>query len=279
MPAPLQIRRMGHLNHLTTGFDETKAHYQDLLGARFLMNIGGNPMTDGYLLDVGGEIIEALIPKVLDKAEGKQLTKLGPHYSSVELLVPDLANAREAITGRGIRLLLDGAHDFLTVAADTEGVLLQVYDGDWHSEPPPTHYAEPKRPASWWRDEHPIGYLGLRHLTFATDDLERARDFWIELCGGTELYRETRPAAGADAIGVDIGIPIELVAPVTEGSVSGFLEHYGKKIRSITFDVEDLGRTEAHFASKGITLVPGDLPDSLLLRAEDNRGAIVQFVA
>lgn len=278
MPAPLQIRRMGHLNHLTTDEEATKAHYEDLLGGRFLMNIGANPMTAGYLLDVGGEIIEALIPKVLDKAEGKQLTKLGPHYSSLELLVPDLAEAREAVTARGIRLLLDGGADFLTMAADTEGILLQVYDGDWHTDPSPTYFTEPKRSLAWWRDEHPIGYRGLRHVTFATDDLERAREFWLELCRGRELYREARPAANAEAIGIDIGIPVELIAPVGEGSVSGFLDHFGKKIRAITFDVVDLGRTQTYFSSKGITLVPGDLPNSLMLTAEDNRGGIVQFV-
>ena len=45
----------------------------------------------------------------------------------------------------------------------------------------------------------------------------------------------------------------------------------------ITDQVVDLGRTKAYFESKGITLVRGDMPDSLMLTAEDNRGAIVQF--
>ena len=278
MPAPLQIRRMGHLNHLTTDETETRVHYEDLLGAQFLMNIGENPLTAGYLLDVGGEIIEALIPKVLDRAEGKQLAKLGPHYSSIELLVPDLAQARESVTGRGIRLLLDGGTDFLTVPADTEGILVQVFDGDWHADPPPAHFSASKRTAEWWRDEHPIGYAGLRHVTFVTDDLARSRDFWLELCGGLELYREARPHANAEAIGLDIGVPVELIAPIGEGSVSTFFQHFGNKIRSITYEVVELERTRDHFASKGITVVPGDLPNSLMLTAEDNRGGIIQFV-
>jgi catechol 2,3-dioxygenase-like lactoylglutathione lyase family enzyme len=278
VPAPLNILRLGHLNHLTTDEEATKAHYEDLLGARFLMNIGANPMTAGYLLDVGGEIIEALIPKVLDKAEGRQLTKLGPHYSSLELYVPELAAAREAVTSRGIRLLLEGGADFLTVAADTEGVLLQVFDGDWHSDPPSPRFTAPKRPADWWRDEHPIGFRGMRHLTFVTDDLERARDFWVELCDGHELYRDKRPDANAEAVGIDIGFPVELIAPTGDGTIADFFAHFGKKIRSITYDVVDLGRTQAYFESKGITLVPGDMPGSLMLTAADNRGGIVQFV-
>jgi catechol 2,3-dioxygenase-like lactoylglutathione lyase family enzyme len=278
MPAPLQIRRIGHLNHLTTDEAATRAHYEGLLGAQFLKDIHENPMVAGHLLDVGGEIIEGLYPKVQDRAEGKQLARFGPHYSSIELLVPDLDEAREAVTGRGIRLLLDSGGDFLTVSADTRGVLLQVYGGDWHAEVPPADFVSPKRPMAWWRDEHPIGYLGMRHVTFATDDLEGSRDFWLDLCGGKELYREARPASNAEAIGIDIGIPVELIAPIGEGAVATFIEQYGTKIRSMTFDVVDLGRTQAYFASKGITLVPGDLPDSRLLRAEDNRGGIVQFV-
>lgn len=279
MPAPLAIRRIGHLNHLTTDEEATRTHYEDLLGARYLMSIRANPLTAGYLLDVGGEIVEVLIPKVLDRAEGRQLAKLGPHYSSIELLVPDLEEAKELVKGRGIRLLLDTGGDFLTVAADTDGILLQVFDGDWHAEPPPAHFAAPKRPMEWWRDQHPIGYVGLRHVTFATDDLSRSRDFWLGLCGGRELYREARPDAGAEALGLDIGIPVELIAPAGDGSVSDFLGRFGKKIRSITYDVVDLGRTGEYFASKGVTLVAGDLPGSLMLRAEDNRGGIVQFVA
>lgn len=279
MPAPLQIHRMGHLNHLTTDLEATRAHYEELFGGRFLMHIGENPMTAGFLVDVGGEIIEALIPKVLDKAEGKQLARLGPHYSSVELLVPDLDAAREAVTSRGIRLLLDKGLDFLTVAADTDGVLLQVYDGDWHSDPPPPQFSAPKRSLDWWRDEHPIGMRRMRHLTFATDDVDRSRDFWIELCGGTELYREARPHANAVAVGLDIGIRVELVAPTGGGDVADFLARFGNKIRSITYEVVDLERTRDYFGSRGIELVVGDLPDSLMLRAEDNRGGIVQFVA
>ena len=166
----MKILRLNHLNHLTTDREATQAHYENVLGAQYLMDIGGNPFTAGFLTDVGGEIVEVLIPKVLDKAEGKQLTRFGPHYSSLEIWVPDLAEAREQVVGRGIRLLIDGAHDFLTLGADTEGVIFQVYDQDWHRDPPPEHYQNHKRPAEWWRDEHPIGYLGMRHLTFATDD-------------------------------------------------------------------------------------------------------------
>jgi catechol 2,3-dioxygenase-like lactoylglutathione lyase family enzyme len=278
MPAPLQIIRVNHLNHLTTDWDATLAHYEDLLGGRYLMQIGGNPFTDGFLIDVGGEIIEVLLPKILDKAEGRQLTKLGPHYSSIELHVPDLAEAREAVTSRGIRLLLESHSDFLTVGSDTEGVILQCYDGDWHCDPPPAHFTGAKRAPEWWRDVHPIGYTGLRQVSFATDDLERSRGFWLELCAGQELYREARPAANAEAIGIDIGIPVELISPVGEGTVSRFVDHFGAKIRAITYGVADLGRTESYFASKGVTLAPGDIAESLMLTAEDNRGAIIQFV-
>ena len=278
MSAPLRILRVNHLNHLTSDWDATLAHYEALLGGRYLMQIGANAFTDGFLIDVGGEIIEVLLPKVLDKAEGRQLTRLGPHYSSIELRVPDLAEAKEVITSRGIRLLLEGHNDFLTMGADTEGVILQCYDGNWHADPPPVHFDAAKREPAWWRDEHPIGYTGMRHVTFATDDLERSRAFWLELCAGEETYREARPGAAAEAVGLDIGIPVELIAPTGEGTVSRFIDHFGTKIRSITYGVVDLGRTEAWFAQNGITLVPGDLPDSLQLSADDNRGAIVEFV-
>lgn len=278
MPGCLEILCINHINHLTTDYDASLAHYEDLLGGQFLMKIGFNNYTDGCLIDVGGEIVELLIPKILEKAEGRQLTKLGPHYSSIELYVPNLAEAKEAVVGRGIRLLMEGRADFFTLGADTEGIVLQVFDGNWHREPRPPSFVHSKRPVQWWTETHPIGYTGLKHVSFATDDLDRSLKFWTELTGGQEMYRADRPTANARAIGIDIGIPVELIAPVGDGRVSKFIETYGTKLRATTFGVRDLAKTEAYFASKGYPLVPGDIPDSLMLTAEQNRGAILQFM-
>ncbi|MGE0878555.1 MAG: hypothetical protein AB7L13_17740 [Acidimicrobiia bacterium] len=282
MSTYLEILRVNHINHIASDYDATLAHYQDLFGGQFLMKIGANDFTDGCLVDVGGEIFELLIPKILDKAEGKQLSKFGPHYQGVEYWVPSKDEAVEAVKARGIGLLYERSNDFLTKAPDTRGVALQIYDGNWHAEGGHWNYTNQKRPESYWRDEHPIGFTGLRQMSFATDDLEGSVAFWLDLTGGRETYRAARPNATATAVGLDIGtnasIPVEIIAPTGEGSLARYIDKYGTRIRATTFGVIDLGRTEKYFASKGIRMLPGDLPDSLMIDPEQNFMAIFQFV-
>ena len=83
MPPQLKILRLNHVNQIVGDYDAALSHLQGLFGGQFLRNIPANAVTDGCLVDVGGEIIELLAPKVLDKAEGKQLTKYGQHYQGV----------------------------------------------------------------------------------------------------------------------------------------------------------------------------------------------------
>ena len=182
------------------------AHLQDLFGGQFLREIGANPVTAGCLVDVGGEIIEVLAPKVMDKAEGKLLTKYGPHYQGIEIMVPSVSDALEAVKERGIEILSDRGVHFYTSPRSTQGVCLQVYGGDWHAESPPAPYVNPMRSKQWW-EEHPIGFRGLHHVSFACHDLEEAEHFWCDLTGGQVTYRTERPAVVAAPSGLTSAAP------------------------------------------------------------------------
>jgi hypothetical protein len=158
--AQLKILRVNHINQIVDDYDTAVAHLQDLFGGQFLREIGANPFTAGCLVDVGGEIIEVLAPKIMDKAEGKLLAKYGPHYQGIEIMVPSVSESLEIIKQRGIGVLLERDADFYTKPSATQGVCLQVYDGDWHADPPPAPYLNPMRTGQWWGEEHPIGYRG-----------------------------------------------------------------------------------------------------------------------
>jgi catechol 2,3-dioxygenase-like lactoylglutathione lyase family enzyme len=278
VPAQLKILRVNHINQIVDDYDAALSHLQDLFGGQFLRKIGANPFTAGCLVDVGGEIIELLAPKILDKAEGRQLTKYGAHYQGVEILVASVSEALEVIKERGIRTLAERGGDFYTLPAATQGVCLQVYDGDWHADPPPTQYENPLRTGQWWEEEHPIGFRGLHHLSFACADLDEAERFWCDLTGGEVTYRADRPSVAATAVGVDIGIPVELIAPTGPGALHDYLDRYGARIWATTFSVRDLDATAAYFTSRGIGLVPGDAPDALMVPLEHNLHVVYQFV-
>jgi catechol 2,3-dioxygenase-like lactoylglutathione lyase family enzyme len=276
MAAPLKILKVNHINQIVDDYDGAVAHLHDLFGAQFLRDIGPNPLTAGCFVQVGGEIFELLVPKVLDRAEGKQLARYGPHYQGIEVQVRSLPESLQAVRERGIGILLERSSDFLTKPSATLGVCLQVYAGDWHADPPPAPYVNPLRPAPWWQ-EHPIGYRGLHHISFACEDLVEAEQFWCELTGGVVTHRAQWPAAAASAVGLDIGIPIELVAATGPGLIQEYLDRYGPRVWATTFAVCDLGATEAHFASLGIELLPGDAPGSRMVPPESNHHVVYQF--
>lgn len=277
MAAPLKIVRVNHINQIVDDYGAAVSHLEDLFGGQVLMDIGPNPLTAGCLVQVGGEIVELLAPKVLDRAEGKQLARYGPHYQGIEILVPSLPEALQAVRERGIGILLERSTDFFTKPKATLGVCLQVSAGDWHADPPPAHYVDPLRPARWWQ-EHAIGYRGLHHISFACEDLVEAERFWCELTGGTVTHRAEWPAAAATAVGLDIGIPIELVAATGPGLIQEYLDRYGPRVWATTFAVRDLSATEAYFTSRGIELVPGDAPGSMMVPPESNYQVVYQFM-
>jgi catechol 2,3-dioxygenase-like lactoylglutathione lyase family enzyme len=277
MTAQLTILKVNHINQIVDDYDGAIAHLQNLFGAQFLRAIASNPFTEGCLIDVGGEIVELLAPKIMDKAEGKQLTKYGPHYQGVEIMVPSVSDALGVIKERGIQTLLERGGDFYTMPSATQGVCLQVYDGDWHADPPPAAYVNPMRTAKWWEEEHPIGFRGLHHLSFACTDLTEAERFWCGLTGGEVTYRAQRPAVGAQAVGLDMGIPVELISPTGHGPIQDYIDRYGHRIWATTFAVRDLDATAAYFGSRGIELVPGDAPGTLMVPPERNLQVVYQF--
>jgi catechol 2,3-dioxygenase-like lactoylglutathione lyase family enzyme len=276
--AQLEILKLNHINQIVEDYDTAVSHLQDLFGGQYLRDIGANPVTAGCLIDVGGEIIEVLAPKIMDKAEGKLLSRYGPHYQGIEIMVASVSESLEVIKLRGVETLLERGTDFYTRPSATQGVCLQVYDRDWHADPPPAPYVNPMRTAKWWEEEHPIGYTGLHHLSFACTDLEEAASFWCELTGGTVTYRAERPAIAATAVGLDIGIPVELVAASGPGLIEEYIVRYGPRVWATTFAVRDLRATAGYFASRGIDLVSGDSPDSVMVPPQRNLQVVYQFM-
>jgi hypothetical protein len=157
-------------------------------------------------------------------------------------------------------------------------VAWEFYGESFHAVPPPVGFLEPIRPVSYWSDEHPLGCVGLKRYTLAVDDIDAARGFLEGVLNGTSLYREHRPAVGAEALGVDLAdTVVELLAPTGEGLISRHVARWGDGIRSTVFQVKDLEVARTYFKGKGVELVPGDAPDTLAIPPQDNCGIRFEF--
>jgi catechol 2,3-dioxygenase-like lactoylglutathione lyase family enzyme len=164
--------------------------------------------------------------------------------------------------------------------AEAFGVSWEFFNRSFQSDPPPVGYVEPLKPPEYWRDEHPLGYTGLKRYSVAVSDLEAATKFFQDFLGGSVAYEEDRPAVAARAIGITLADTVaELISPIGPGTIERFLARYGDGIRSTVFGVRDLDRVKAHFAEHGVTVQPGDAPDAIAIAPEDNLGLLFEFSA
>lgn len=272
MPESITFLHLNHINAMVEGFEHSVAHFCELYGGQFLLDM---PQKEWHacLLTIGPVIFELFMPD-----EYLLNARLGPHYVGLEYQVSDTAGARNAVQARGMRIIRDIGSAFHTYPADSLGVSFEFYDRNFHEEGPPNGYLEPIKPIEYWRDEHPLGCTGLKRYSVAVSDMDAATDFFRGFMNATILYEAPRPAAGARAIGLNLGDTVaELLTPIEDGTVERYLARYGDGIRSTVFAVRDLQQAKSYFSDRGITLQPGDAPDTLAIRPEDNRGLLFEF--
>ena len=279
VPAPLRFMRVLHVNQIVDSYDRALEHYRSVFGAQLVMENPGGPV-QACLIVIGGVIFELFYPKPgHETGQHRLLARYGSHYQGVEMQVPDLDEARRLLAEHGIRVIQDAGAYLLTHPADGLGVCFELFDHEWDTDPPPPSFIEKVAPPSYWRDEHPLGLSGLASLAVAVADLDEAVAFYARFCGAQELRRESRPVIGAEVAVLDPGAePIELVAPAGPGFTADYLERFGPRIMATTFLAPDLERVEAHLARSGVKLGPGLRPESLTVAADDNYGAIYEFV-
>jgi catechol 2,3-dioxygenase-like lactoylglutathione lyase family enzyme len=192
--------------------------------------------------------------------------------------VPDVAAARAACDALDIRILSDLGHFFFTHPRDGFGFSWELWDGDWDAPGPDFPDFVPVHPDAYWRHEHPLGVTGLGGLRVAVPDLGAAIAHFDRVFGAAVVYRDARPAIGAEAAGVGVGeTAVELLAPTGPGEVTDFLERYGPRLRSVVFDVDDLDRAQRHLDAIGIPLTDGDDAKSRLLAPRHNHGLRIEL--
>ena len=272
MTKSLNCLHMNHLNAVIQSFDESVAHFEELLGAQFNFDLPGDHW-HGYLMTIGGVMFQFFEP-----AQYILNARMGPHYVGIEYQVPDVEEARQEVFARGFKIVRELDVAFHMHPDGVFGVCWEFFDKSFQDRiNPPVDY-----PEAIWDDEkfadHPIGFLGLKRYSVVVEDLPAAVEFAQSFLGATVSYREERDGAKASAVGLALGgTVLELLSPTGEGAISRFHARYGDGIRSTVFAVKNLEATARYFADRGITLQAGDAPGSLALSPHDNLGLLLEF--
>jgi len=270
VPTSIHARRVSHMNVVVEDFDASVKHMEDLFGAVFLLDLPG-PNWHACLIEIGGVILE-----LFASPHFMLHSRIGPHYLGVEYEA-DMTEARAAVTEHGVGIMRDIDVAFHTHPADGFGVDYEFYGGSFFENEPP-RLTTLCRPAAYWRDEHPLGLLGLKGYTHAVADLEAASTFLQSFLAATPLYEEERPHLGAQVISLKISDDIvDLLSPTAEGALRREMYRTGEGILSTVFRVADRDRARRYFEERNVQLVAGTHPSNFAVAPAANRGIRFEF--
>ena len=266
----VRIERTSHMNIVVEDFDASVAHMKELYGAELILDLPTESW-HACLVEIGNVILELFAPK-----DFIIVSRLGPHHLGVEYKA-DVDEARVAAADHGVRVIRELKVAFHGNPADALGVDYEFYAGSFHENDPPI-LSQPLKPASYWRDEHPLGVTGQKGYTHAVADLEEASRFLQSFLLATPRYEAERPALGARAVGLEVGDGIvELLAPSGPGPLQDELYRTGQGILSTVFSVRDVEQARRYFTERGTTVVDGTAPGSIAVAPEENRGIRFEF--
>jgi hypothetical protein len=270
MPTSSNPTRTSHPNLIVEDYDASLAHFAELFGSLFLMDLR-KPEWNACLIDIGGVIFELFAPVAF-----LLNSRHGPHFLGMEYEAK-MADVRPALAAHNVRIFRELTVAVHTNPLDSLGMDLEFYEGSFYTNEPPVL---PKKMVGieYWRDEHPLGLAGLKAYTVVVSDIEQAKGFVQSLLSGEVVYDEARPAIGARAIGLQVADAVlELLTPTGPGEIKRCLETLGEGMRSVVFRASSLDKARRYFEERKVPLVPAADPRGFAVAPEANRGVIFEF--
>jgi hypothetical protein len=266
----IRPRRVSHPNVVLEDYDASMAHLTELFGAVLLMDMP-KPAWHACLVDIGGVIFEVFAPHAF-----LLNSRHGPHFLGMEYEA-DMGEVREAVAAHGIRIIRDIDVALHTDPTDCFGVDFEFYGGSFVDNDPP-HLTRTMMPAAYWRDEHPLGLMGLKAYTLAVSDIGAASSFLKSFLSAEPAYEAPRPGLAAQAVGLQVAdCVVELLTPTGDGVLQRELQQIGQGIRSMVFRTRSLDQARRYFTERGVPLVPGSAPDRFAVDPAANRGVLFEF--
>jgi len=271
----IRPKLVNHINFVPSDYDTSLAHLTDFYGARHLMDVPVTPPDRACLLDLGGVYIELFTPgfagnlKTFDAGIG---CNLGLEFQT------DLEDVRAAIAERKYSGIIDYGSVIHVHGDNIYGIALEFFEKPFFG-PDRIEAVPPVASPAYWREDHPLGLLGLMGLTVAVSDADAAAADFCSLLAGKSTPGETRPTAGAKAVSVEIADTIvEFLEPVADGPVSDHLKRFGPGVMSNVFRVRNLEQARNFHADRNVATIVGLAADRIAAPPALNQGILFEFV-
>jgi catechol 2,3-dioxygenase-like lactoylglutathione lyase family enzyme len=225
------------------------------------------------LLVIGDTMLIPIAPAGGGLAEGSPIGDMlrknarPGKWIGVALRARDLVGAAEWFAGKGFRPRYDPgmeSHYFMISPREALGVRIEIMQGDLPNDP----RVRPGWTPQPWREDHPLGLMGLQCIGVSTASLEEARTLFTDRLDCPELWRRRlEPEAALCAAFLVGDTVIEAMQPETQGSpLAAHLDDV-KGIYSLTFQVRSAAAAAAYLAGRGLELV-GDPETRFAIRLD-----------
>jgi catechol 2,3-dioxygenase-like lactoylglutathione lyase family enzyme len=217
---------------------------------------------------------------------GRFLNRFGQHWHSLAWYVDDIDGLYHRLREAGVRCFIPGRGPL----ADGQGPLpgdpvfthprdticaLEFMRGPTPEDP---RYL-PGWDGRWWARHHPLGVVGLSHITLAVKDLDQAERIYAVALEGTPLGSRTSSLTQTRGSLVRIGADtiLELAVPIASGALlARDLDRFGEIMHSTTWTVEDLDAAASYLTATGVSVLARD-ESTLICDPAKTFGAVFIF--
>jgi methylmalonyl-CoA/ethylmalonyl-CoA epimerase len=281
----LKVDKMLHVMHAIEADDkrrQAEKFYLDVFAAQTYYD--ARPVQglqrDETLNLIGKTTIIPMAP-VDDVSEvGKVIRSYGSRFMGVALKVKDIHQADAHMKSRGIHpIYFDPIYYdvfFFTDPKETLGIPFEFCQ----VEMPNDLRLRPQWSPDWWRDHHPLAIEQLSSVATATDDLEKAKKFYVEMFEFEPLGERNIEAEGARSAAFRVGdFVLEVMQPVSRGTaLADFVATQGGGVYSLNFKVKSVAKAAEYLKSRKLRLL-GDQNVRFSIDPRDSFGARFTFVS
>lgn len=282
------LGRLAQIIHVTDDLPASRHLYGDVLGGESYYE-GYSPYEkrDASIFAIGSATIEPMSPSdepgALEMPVGRFLQRFGPRWHSIAVNATGVPELADHLIGAGIRVVGPGGIPVSELSADGP-ISIYTHPKDAHLLIEFVDFGAPLMPASprlrpdydpvRRAAEHPVGVVGLSHVTVVVTDLDAAVAMFTDVLGCPLLGRGDRDETARVRLGTET--VVELCRP-GGGEPAEALAADGEGVYSVTLESIDLDRAEAHLSSAGFAPVRRS-PSSMVLDRAACAGARLELV-
>lgn len=293
MSEDFQLGGLAQVIHVTDDLARARSLYGGVLGGESYYE-GYSPYEkrDASIYAIADFTIEPMAPSdepgAMELPVGRFLQRFGPRLQSVAICVSGVMELAEHLQENGVRVVGPGGMALADMPATGPQAI--------YSHPRQSHFliefvdfdgagglmpGNPRRNGEWdparWRREHPLGIVGLSHVTALVHDLDAALGFFAGVLAAPVVADAAQHGTERTArIRLGTEFVVELVQPLDASSPAALsLAVDGEGLGALVLTVDDLDAAADHLTAQGIASARAG--DELRLDRTSTAGADIRL--